>query len=196
MYLYNSFIKYYGGRKMEKLKQNKKLIIIAAVVIVLAIVAIVCAVVFSKPSYKKQISKFEEALKSEENMEKYLDKYADYRAIYAEEKLFDADVDKDDAKAVEKAFKSEYKKAKKKDYKDDEFVNNVKDQYKTFTSIATYYEGTEITVKDIGKAEKFEECPCFKEVNFTLEMKYNDNSQEVEMSALFYKGKFVTLYSK
>lgn len=181
---------------MEKLKQNKKVIIIAAIVIILAIVAIVCAVVFSKPSYKKQISKFEEALKSDENMEKYLDKYADYRAIYAEEKLFDTDVDRNDGKAVEKAFKSEYKKAKKNDYKDEEFVNDIKDQYKSFTAIASYYEGTEITVKDIGKAEKFDDCPCLKKVKFTLEMKYNDNSQEIEMYALFYKGKFVTLYSE
>lgn len=164
---------------MEKSKVNKKLIliIVIAVLVVAAIAVLVVSLV--KPSYKKQIKEFAKACESEEKMEKYVEKYVNLKAIYAMRESEEA-----------ADFEDEYKKAKKSDYKDDEFVDEVKETFNYYVS-----DDTEIKVKEIGKLEKCEEedMEMFKVADVTFEIKEDDDSEEVDMQALFYKGQIILI---
>ncbi len=67
----------------EKIKANKKTIIIAAVAIVVVILIAVIASLVKGGSYKSTLKKFEKAMESEESMEKFVDKNVNLRAFYA-----------------------------------------------------------------------------------------------------------------
>lgn len=159
-----------------KFKENKKLSIIVGVValaIIILIVALV-AIFAMRPSYKTTVRQFVKACESDKKMEKFVDKYVDYRALYAVE---EADEPED--------FKDEYKKAKKSDYKDEDFVDDVKDTFSNFVT-----EDGEIKVKEIGKLKDYEDCEELSEAKVTLE---NEDGDEVDFKFIFYKGKMLTL---
>ena len=181
---------------MEKLKDNKKLLIGICVAIVVILVAIICAVV-AKPSYKKQIKEFTAAMEDGDKMKKFAEKYVNYRAWYAMEKLDeDENLDTKDSKAVKKAFEKAYKNAKKSDYESDE----TKDRVNTMLSMYTLYtamagedkKDIKFEVKDIGKLENGEENYSYmKQATFTMKITAGGESNESKWKALFYKGKFV-----
>lgn len=171
---------------MENSKGNKK-IIIAIVAVLVVIVAIALIAIFAKPSYKSQIKKFAEACESEEKMEKYIEKTFNLRAFYAMSK----------AKKPED-FDEEYKKAKKDDYKDEKFVSNVKDLYLVFT------EADKVEIKDIEKLkdpkdiggnyeDTYGKIKGFKIAKCKMKIKYNGETVEQDIDAIFYKGKLVTI---
>lgn len=164
------------------MKKNKGLII-GLIVVVVAIIAIVCATVFVKPSYKKQIKKFAEACESEEKMEKYVKKYVNLRAYYAMQNSEEP-----------KNMDEEYKKAKKKDYTDDEFVEDVVDVFKDYTSL-----GKDVKIENIEKEEKIDEnsgfLSVFSEVKGATKVKFKLKLGDVEQDcyAIFYKGKMLMI---
>ena len=122
-----------------KLKENKKMAIglgIGALAILIAIIVLVVVLV-SGSGYKSTIKKFAKAINSEDAMEKFIEKNVDFRALYA---AGESGGDKDE-------FVREYKDAKKDDYKDDDFVDQIKKS-------ANYYVDEDISklkVKSIGK---------------------------------------------
>ena len=181
---------------MEKLKENKKLLIGICVAIVVILVAIICAVV-AKPSYKKQIKEFATAMDDSDKMEKFAEKYVNYRAWYAMKKLDeDKDLDTKDSKAVKKAFEKAYKEAKKSDYESDEIkdeINNMLSMYTLYTSMTgENKKDMKIEVKDIGKLRDGEDSYSYmKQATFTMKITVGDESNEIKWRALFYKGKFV-----
>lgn len=169
---------------MEKLKENKKLILIIVAVLVVAVVAAVLVNVFGG-SYKSTIKAFEKASTSEKKMEKFVDKNVNLRAFYA----------MDEAEKPED-FEKEYKKAKKKDYTSDDVKDGAYEFYKMFVS-----EDEPMKVKEIGKLEKTDklemlgaevEMKGLKRAEITLEMEGKD----VDAYAYFYDGKLFILMPK
>lgn len=171
---------------MEKLKENKKIIIgIIAILAVVAVIALV--VIFVKPSYKAQIKKFDKACESEEKMEKFIKNNLNLRGLYALKK---AEKPED--------FEEEYKKAKKKDYTDKEFMDDIKSAYMTFTNLSKV-EIKDIQklkdAKDMGKAyeDSFGKIKGMKIARCTLKANFEGQTEEQEIDAIFYKGKLLVI---
>lgn len=158
-----------------KMKEHKGLVIGILVAVLVVIVALI-AVFAMKPSYKSTVKNFAKACQDEKKMEKFVDKYVDLRALYAMRQCEDPE-----------DFKEEYKKAKKSDYKDEEFVEDVKDAFKNFVS-----EDEKIKVKKIGKLEKNEDCKEITEAKVTF-VNPEDADEELDMKVLFYKGKMLMM---
>ena len=182
---------------MEK-TNNKKVIIAICAVVAVIILAVVLALVLKKPSYKKQINLFVEGMNDSEQMEKFVDKYVDFRALYAMEKIEkDEDIDGKDEAEVRKAFEKAYKEAKKEDYTKDDFKKEVKDLYKMYAAYKDMMgEGATIELKEVGKAEEYKEMKAFKQVPFKITVKSGDNSEDLDLLAVFYKNKFILVSSE
>ena len=172
-------------------KSNKKILIAIVAVVVIAVVAVVLFVAL-KPSYKSQIKAFGKAMTDSEKMEEFVEKKVNLIALYAIEKLEEHDdLDTGDEDAVKKAFEEEYKKAKKSDYEGKEFVDEVKTIYAFMTALTAGDDDVKVEVKDIGKLEDYDEYSFLKKAKFTLKLSKDDESEDVELIALFYKGKIV-----
>lgn len=169
----------------EKIKANKKTIIIAAVAIVVVILIAVIASLVKGGSYKSTLKKFEKAMESEESMEKFVDKNVNLRAFYAISETTDLS-DKDE---IADEFVKAYKKAKKSDYMDDEIKDTAYSFYKNFVD-----EGIEIT--KIGNAKSTDKLDVYgTEIEIKglkvskITIKESDGDSKMDADAYFYKGK-------
>ncbi len=170
---------------MEKIKANKKMVVIAGILILaIIIVAIIASQVGG--SYKKTIKNFAKAMGDESKMEKFVDKNVNLRAIYAMGKV----ENKDNAG---EEFTKAYKKAKKSDYMSDDNKEDAYEFFKLFVS-----DDAKMTIKKIGKLEKTDELNVLNE---KIEIKglkkarvtFEQDGEEVDADAYFYKGKLFIL---
>lgn len=171
----------------EKIKANKKTIIIAAVTIVVVILIAVIASLVKGGSYKSTLKKFEKAMESEESMEKFVDKNVNLRAIYAVSELKDVE---DEDEFAEK-FEEEYKKAKKADYTNDETKESAYDFYKTFAE-------EDIKMSDVGKIKKTDKLDLYgTEIEIkglkVCSIKLEAEGTKMSADAYFYKGKLFVI---
>lgn len=163
---------------------KKKSIIIIILIILLVAAILTVAMIFSNKSYKSVVKDFAKACKSEEKMEKFIDENMDFRGAYTAF-YFDSNIEIPEWGGIQfsnpfENFEENYKDVTKEQYKDEDYIKEIKETYMNFV-------GSDLKVKKIEKAEEWDECDKIDAVTVTLAIE----DEEEEATFLFYKDKFI-----